>query len=118
MISPDVLIHASESSVKTHVAYAAAKCGDGISAELLIKTLMSAEQNEKLRQLVSAQNPTLVSAHAYEREGVNAIPEMFAIVIGLALTWEVESDVVQINVVSHTGADGFSRLVHQALSNF
>jgi hypothetical protein len=111
---PDVLIHANESAVKHHAAYAAAKSGDGVSAALLVNALMSSEQNEKLRILVGAANPTLVSAHAYEREGVNAIPEIFADAIGLALGWEVESAVVQTNVVSHTGADGFTRLARQA----
>ena len=111
---PGVLIHANESAVKTHAAYAAAKSGDGVSAALLVNALMSPEQNEKLLMLVGTEKPTLVSAHAYEREGVNAIPEIFADAIGLALDWDVESAVVQTNVVSHTGADGFSRLARQA----
>jgi hypothetical protein len=46
--------------------------------------------------------------------GVNAIPEVFADELSLRLGWEVDGGVVQVNVVSHTGADGFSRLARQA----
>ena len=56
----------------------------------------------------------MVSAHAYEQEGVNAIPENFAVEISKALNWPHDLGVTQINVVSHTGADGFSRLARQA----
>ncbi|WP_373988193.1 hypothetical protein [Duganella sp. BuS-21] len=34
--------------------------------------------------------------------------------LGHILDWKVESDVVQANVVNHTGASGFSRLAKQA----
>ncbi len=56
----------------------------------------------------------MVSAHAFEREGVNAIPEVFADVLGQTLGWPVDAGVVQTNVVGHPGADGFSRLARQA----
>lgn len=55
----------------------------------------------------------LVSAHAYEREGVNAIPEVLADVVAARLCWRVDGGVVQTNVVTHTGADGFARLARQ-----
>ena len=58
--------------------------------------------------------PTLVSAHALEREGVNAIPEVFAERLSQVLGWPAETGVVQTNVVSHTGANGFWRLARQA----
>ena len=55
----------------------------------------------------------LVSAHVYEREGVNAIPEVLADVMAARLGWRVDGGVVQTNVVTHTGADGFARLARQ-----
>lgn len=58
--------------------------------------------------------PILVSAHAYESEGVNAIPEALADALADRLDWPTESSIVQINVVGHTGADGFTRLARQA----
>jgi hypothetical protein len=111
---PDVLIHASESAVKQHPAYKAAKSGDGASAIALVNDTMSEAQNQRLAQLLRGHMPTLVSAHAYEREGVNAIPEIFADELSKALGWPVDAAVLQTNVVAHTGADGFSRLARQA----
>jgi hypothetical protein len=68
----------------------------------------------QLGQMYSAQNPVLVSAHAVEASGVNAIPQAMAEYLGSKLHWLVESSIVQTNVVGHTGADGFSRLARQA----
>ena len=62
-----------------------------------------------MRQTFSGFAPILISAHAYENEGVNAIPEVFAEQLG----WGIEESVVQTNVVSHTGANGFARLARQ-----
>ena len=47
--------------------------------------------------------------------GKNAIPEVMADVLSAALGWPSEPDVVQANVVNHTGADGFSRMTLQAV---
>ena len=111
---PDVLIHASESAVKQHPAYKAAKAGDGVAAMALIRDTMNAECNRELAQRLAGQAPTLVSAHAYERNAVNAIPEVFADLLSQALNWPVDHGIYQANVVFHTGADGFSRLARQA----
>ena len=111
---PDVVIHASESAVKQHPAYRAAKAGDGTAATALVNDTMSEQQNLLLANLLRGHTPTLVSAHAYEREGINAIPQNFAVEISKALGWPHDSGVTQINVVAHTGADGFARLARQA----
>ncbi|GBU15145.1 hypothetical protein AwPolaro_05230 [Polaromonas sp.] len=111
---PDVLIHASESAVKQHPDYKAAKSGYGFSATALINDTMSEPQNQRLADMLKGRQPILVSAHAYEREGINAIPEAFAVEISKALGWSTDTAVTQINVVAHTGADGFSRLARQA----
>ena len=111
---PDVLIHASESAVKQHPAYKWAKAGHGPSATTLVNDTMSEQRNQQLVDLLRGHAPTLVSAHAYEREGINAIPEAFAVEISKAVGWPHDLGVAQINVVTHTGADGFSRLARQA----
>jgi hypothetical protein len=111
---PDVLIHASESVVKQHPAYKAAKAGHGPSATTLVNDTMSEQQNQRLVDLLRGHTPTLVSAHAYEKEGINAIPEAFAVEISKAVGWPHDTQVAQVNVVAHTGADGFSRLARQA----
>ena len=64
--------------------------------------------------MLDGHRPTLVSAHAYEREAVNAIPEIFADLLHKVLGWPVDNCIYQTNVVFHTGADGFSRLARQA----
>ncbi len=111
---PNVLIHASESAVKQHPAYKRAKAGDGASAIALISATMNAARNQDLVKLLEGHQPTLVSAHAYEREAVNAIPEIFADLLHQVLGWPVDNGIYQTNVVFHTGADGFSRLARQA----
>ncbi len=67
-----------------------------------------------MEQLLHGKQPTLVSAHALERDGVNAIPEVFADELGRMLGWPIDTGIVQVNVVSHTGANGFWRLARQA----
>ena len=58
--------------------------------------------------------PTLVSANAYERGGLNAIPAALAKLLGERLAFPFRTSVVQANIVSHTGADGYGRLARQA----
>jgi hypothetical protein len=113
-VFPDVLIHASESAVKQHPAYSAAKVGDDDAAIALVLDTFNMERALEMRRFEGDAKPTLVSAHALEREGVNAIPEVFAERLGQVLDWPMDNGVVQVNVVSHTGADGFWRLARQA----
>jgi hypothetical protein len=109
-----VLIHAPESAVKQHAAYAAAKSGSDDPAIALVLDTFNMESALALKRIAGDAVPTLVSAHALEREGVNAIPEVFAERLSQVLGWPAESGVVQTNVVSHTGANGFWRLARQA----
>ena len=111
---PDVLIHASESAVKQHPAYKAAKVGDDDAATALVLDTFNMARAQELKRIAGNATPTLVSAHALEREGVNAIPEVFAERLSQVLGWPAETGVVQTNVVSHTGANGFWRLARQA----
>jgi len=108
------VIHAPESGVKNHLDYWAAKRGDADAALRLVQATMSVDAVDALRSLIGSRRPTLVSEHALEREGVNAIPEALADELARMLDLPVDSSVVQTNVVSHTGADGFSRLARQA----
>ena len=111
---PDVLIHAAESAVKQHPAYQRAKSGDDDAAADLVLHTFNLDQTMALDALVAGRIPTLVSAHAFEREGINAIPEVFAHQLGQLLGCPVDTGIVQTNVVAHTGADGFWRLARQA----
>lgn len=111
---PDVIIHAPESRVVQHHRYAAAKSGDADAALDLVKETISDDAVKALRALAADRSPILVSAHAFEKYGVNAIPETLADELGRHTDWGTDSAVVQKNVVEHTGADGFSRLAKQA----
>jgi hypothetical protein len=112
---PDVLIHAGESIVKKHPRYHAAKSGDADAAKDLVRDTINCDQVEDLRSFLAGRTPILISVHAYESEGVNAIPEAFADELSMRLGLETERSVVQTNVVSHTGADGFGRLARQPI---
>jgi hypothetical protein len=111
---PDVWIHADESAVKKHPNYELAKSGDMDEAASLVHGLLNATVIEQMRSLHSF-SPILISVHAEEERGKNAIPEVMADLLSAALNWPTEPDVVQANVVNHTGADGFSRLARQAV---
>jgi hypothetical protein len=111
---PDVLIHAEinsgKSAVKKHPSYAAAKSGDDEAARDLVRETINDQQVEALRRFLDDRMPILVSVHAYESEGVNAIPEKFAEELADRLGLETDISIVQTNVVSHTGASGYGRL--------
>ena len=112
---PDVIIHSPETRVKQHASYMAAKSGDAAAAVQLIRETLNPQKVDELRGFLGLRRPLLVSVHAQEEMGVNAIPEVFADVLGKELGLDTESRIVQANVVNHTGADGFSRIARQAL---
>jgi len=112
---PPVWIHNHESAVKQHRAYRSAKSGEPSSAYILVKSLLNPMVVEQLAKTFDKQKPILVSAHAVETMGVNAIPEALADVLAQRLGWTADSGIIQINIVGHTGADGFSRLARQAV---
>ena len=109
----DVLIHAAEPIVKKHPHYPAAKSGDADAAQKLVRDTINESQVEKLRNLIGDRRPILVSVHAYESDGVNAIPEAFADELAARLNLRTDPAIVQTNVVAHTGADGYGRLARQ-----
>lgn len=111
---PDVRIFIPESDLKSHVDYPAAKTGDAEAAGRLVEELVTDDAINELRRVLPA-HAVLVSVHAVEAAGVNAIPEALVNLLALHLDLQVDASVVQTNVVNHTGADGFSRLARQAL---
>ena len=112
---PAVILHSPELAVKKHAVYANAKAGDSDAAFQLVQETISPEAIEKLINLAAGRSPLLASAHAFEKTGVNAIPEALADELAERTGFPVDGSIVQINVVGHTGANGFSRLAKQAL---
>ena len=114
---PDAVLLADETSTKRHPAYAAAKAGDVAAATNLVHALVDDARIAmvcRLLNAVEAPRPLLVSAHAYESEGVNAIPAALAKFLSERLGVPFDTAVVQTNVVGHTGASGYGRLARQA----
>lgn len=111
---PPIVIHSPELPVKRHADYLAAKSGDAEAAFALVRDSFAIEALATLLHLIRERPPILVSVHAVERVGVNAIPEALADEIGRRLGFEIEGSLVQANIVGHTGASGFARLARQA----
>lgn len=112
---PAVLIHASESAVKQHPAYSAAKAGDIVAAFNLVLNTINDVAIDSLFDSLKNEAPILISVHAEEAVGVNAIPEVIADFLSNLLDFEIEQSVIQANVVNHTGAGGFARMARQAV---
>ena len=114
---PNAVLLATESDTKQHPQYVAAKSGDHSAAERLVDSLAARAELTAVCDLLQASGsapPAFVCVHAYEREGVNAIPAALSEWLSLRLDVPFVSEIVQSNVVTHTGADGYGRLARQA----
>ena len=114
---PDAVLLAAETQTRRHPEYAAAKSGGDSAAAELVASLVDDLGMAAVGRLVEAGKsgtPILVCAHAYEREGVNAIPAALSALLSQRLGIPFSPAIVQSNVVSHTGADGYGRLARQA----
>ncbi len=100
---PDVIIHTTETSVKKHPFYTAAKTGDAEAASILVNDTLNPDSIEALKTLLRGRKPILISVHTLEGEGINAIPEALAEKIADNLGLEVENRIVQTNIAEHTG---------------
>lgn len=112
---PDVLLHAEIPAVKGHIDYMAAKTGDAKAASRLIRDLVSDAVLAAIRNIAGPDRAVLVSVHAVEELGTNAIPEALARATAEFCNLEVDKSIAQANVVNHTGASGFARLARQAV---
>ena len=114
----DAVLLAGESQTKQHPEYAGAKTGDAVAAANLVNSLVDEAGITTVRALISeiseSGEPVLVCANAYEDQGFNAIPAALAELLSERLGIPFDTTVVQTNVVSHTGADGYGRLARQA----
>lgn len=115
---PDAALLAEVETTKRHLAYAAAKSGDSSAASDLVDSLVDNSATEAVRALTDcvrgARPFVLLSAHAYESAGVNAIPAALALLLSGRFEMPYDPGVVQTNIVGHTGADGYGRLARQA----
>ena len=112
---PDVVIHSDESTVKKHLLYTAAKTGNAKAAQTLALETATIGALDQISALIGESHPHLLAVHALEIEGANAIPRVFARLLSKMLDLPVVHGIIQINRVSHTGADGYHRLALPAL---
>lgn len=112
---PDVVLMASIPAIKGHVDYAAGKSGDAEAAARVVRTALPPAHLATISAVALPARAVLVSVHAVEEQGTNALPEAFARAIAEQSGLEVDPSIVQTNVVNHTGASGFARLARQAL---
>ena len=114
---PDAVLLASERETLSHLEYGAAKSGDAVAAARLADALINEAGLAKIREVLDveeSETPVVVSAHAYERDGYNAIPAAMARLMSKRLGIQFDTSIVQTNIVGHTGADGYGRLARQA----
>lgn len=115
---PDVVIVAEEKAVKQHAEYDQAKAGNvddaAPAAKRLTAEVLSADALERVQGL-SLQNAVLVPVHALETGGLNRIPGAFAELLAGKLGLDIETSIVQANIVNHTGATGWERMARPPL---
>jgi adenine/guanine phosphoribosyltransferase-like PRPP-binding protein len=110
---PPVYLHALESVVKEHPAYAAAKAGDSLAAFELVADLMSSKILEQLWRRFDGHSPVIVNVHVKPAAGTNAIPNALARALSASLRWPRERRVIKSNQISHDGKNGYERLRYQ-----
>jgi hypothetical protein len=115
---PPVLIHAPRREVTTHPWFAAARSGDVDAAALLVADTVSGQVVDRLAELArlaDGQGPLLASAHAQKVSGLNVLSEVLARGLRQLLGWELDTELVQANIVDHVGDIGFPHLARQAV---
>jgi hypothetical protein len=115
---PDVVICATESAVKNHADYEQAKQGNvhdaAPAAKRLATGMLSPHALDAITKL-PIEDALLVPVHALEGQGFNRIPAAFAELLGQRLALDIETALIQVNVVNHTGATGWQRLASPPL---
>jgi hypothetical protein len=112
---PDVIVHSEVSFRDAQASYAPAKSGDPVSALQLAHNLVSQNAVEKLAATLNGRHAIMLPVIAEETAGFNAIPDATAHVLGFMLNLPVAvGEVVQTNVVGHTRAPAFQRIVAPA----
>ncbi len=95
-------------ALKSHPGYSSAKSGDEKAATSLVSDLaidFIVGIKDKL-----PSDAVFVAPHAQESAGDNAIPQVFAAACAMIAQGDIDTDIVQINRVFHTGADPMERM--------
>jgi len=98
----------NDSTLKSYPFYKEAKAGNKEAAVELIANL-ALDFLVGIKNMLP-ENAIFVAPHAREATGDNAIPQVLAAACSLVMQSEVETDIVQITRVFHTGADPMERM--------
>ena len=107
---PEVSTLADYKAMKENPFYVAAKTGNNEAAVNLIQSLISNENKIFLSIGEKYPDAVLLGIHAEEREGKNKIPQVLVEYMGKITGLEVDKEILQSNIVSHTGAGQNVRL--------
>lgn len=102
-----------DSGLKAHPAYRQAKSGDKASALDVVVDLALAWLYQESPRFPPGL--IFVAPHAQEASGDNAIPQTLAAVCAIVFRGRVDTEIVQIDRVYHTGADPMERMATRAL---
>ena len=94
--------------LKSHTGYSDAKSGDEKAAARLISDL-AADFIGRIKDRLPS-DVIYVAPHAQEAAGDNAIPQVFAAACGMVAQGHIDTDIVQVTRVFHTGADPMERM--------
>jgi hypothetical protein len=101
-----------DAPLKAHPTYRAAKAGDAEAAAILVAAL--ARPLVEPARAAFGPAVTYVAPHAREASGDNAIPQVLAGTLALAVGGELDDGIVQSTRVFHTGANRMERLNSRA----
>lgn len=113
---PDVVVHTTVALRDAHPSYVGAKAGDADAALTLAIDLLDRTAIEVLRAMLDDRPTVLLPVVADETTGFNAIPDAMAQVLGRDLgLLVIAGEIVQTNMVGHTRAPAFQRIVTPAM---
>lgn len=106
----------NDQPLKAHPDYKAAKAGDPLAAQRLVKDLVSKENLDAVKARFG-KDTVFVPVMAEEATGHNQIPDALAMLYADAVGGKVKKGVVQANQVHHTGARPLERMITRPLFN-
>jgi adenine/guanine phosphoribosyltransferase-like PRPP-binding protein len=112
---PKVQFAAPLGSADKHPRYQAAKSGDVEAARELVNDLVNEAAIDRVRKVIGARSPIVVSAFAEEATGRNMIPVAYAAKIAKALSLTVDQGIIQSTRVKRTGEGSDYRLANHAV---
>lgn len=110
---PDIVIQQpTDMSTRpfAHPDYGAAKAGDIRAATRFAAAMVNRDGLSRIKAMIGDTRPTIVPVHAEEAAGRNAIPALYAAVLGHELGLPIDTSIVQANRPHRTGGPPLRRI--------